>query len=120
MSSSNLIHKNIESQDDRSDRGVLCAKCEHINTRGVSECRKCGSHLFITCVDCGHRNERVRERCKSCGRRLHRGVIEKLRRRFFGGHTNITPAQVMVILFSIALVFGLIVFIANISLPTLW
>ena len=102
---------------EQTDRGVLCAKCEHINPRKLSSCERCSAHLYVTCVDCGHRNERGFTRCKECGRRLHRRLGERLVRRIVGPNFAIKPLHVLIFCAGIALVFGVIVFVANIHLP---
>jgi hypothetical protein len=101
-------------------RGVLCAKCEHLNETGVSTCKKCGGHLFVTCVDCGTRNERVLTRCSQCGRRLHRGMFEKHGRSFAKHIRHITPAHIFLYILALGLAFGLVVVFGNMSLSGLW
>jgi len=101
---------------EKTDRGVLCAKCEHLNPRRVSACERCGGHLYVSCVDCGHRNERVLSRCAACRRRLHRGSLERLTRRLVGKNFAVTPMTVFLFLAGIALVFGLIVLVSNFKL----
>lgn len=70
------------AKTERKGRGVLCAKCEHLNAWGLNECKRCGTHLYISCMDCGQRNERVRTRCTNCHRGLHLSLVERVRRRF--------------------------------------
>jgi hypothetical protein len=65
----------------KARKGILCAKCEHLNPPGSDVCEYCHAHLFLSCKSCGHRNERVRTRCTECGHRLHRGFFYQLRRR---------------------------------------
>lgn len=53
----------------RQGRGVLCAKCEHLNPLGLEACETCHSPLFATCPQCGHSNPRVLDHCVECKRR---------------------------------------------------
>jgi hypothetical protein len=107
-----------ESQE-RSDRGILCAKCEHLNVRGANQCSRCGSHLYISCVNCGHRTERVRTRCDHCGRKLHRGLFQRYGRRI-KANLSLTPLQVILFVIGIAIVFGFIVLVASVPMPSLF
>jgi ribosomal protein L40E len=75
-------HKKTETKNlDRSDKGVLCAKCEHLNPPGTNECRFCGAHLYVTCHACGVRNPRVNARCCECKRSMHRTFWGKWARK---------------------------------------
>jgi hypothetical protein len=49
-----------------SGRGVLCAKCDHLNPRGLEVCETCNSALFETCKRCGKSKARNSSRCLSC------------------------------------------------------
>ena len=62
-----------------SGRGILCAKCEHLNPVGLEKCETCQAHLFVFCTYCGTRNGRVLTRCTKCRRRLKAGLGRKLR-----------------------------------------
>ena len=62
-----------------SGRGILCAKCEHLNPAGLEKCETCQAHLFVFCTYCGTRNGRVLTRCTKCRRRLKAGLGRKLR-----------------------------------------
>ena len=64
-----------------SGRGVLCAKCEHLNPEGLEKCETCQAHLFIFCSYCGSKNGRVLARCRKCRRRLKDGLRRRLRDR---------------------------------------
>lgn len=110
--------EHVDSKADKRPRkGVLCAKCEHLNPPSLGTCERCHSHLFVTCGDCGTRNERVRTRCSDCGRKLHRSLWQRIGRRTFGRPTGVTPTAVFFFLAGVAIVFGIIVLISNISLP---
>ena len=112
--------ENKATAKDPAGKGVLCAKCEHLNPRGNSDCRKCGAHLYVSCVDCGHRNERLRSRCLSCGRRLHRSFLQRVAKRILPAHGGISPLQFAAFVIGVGLIFGLIVLISTIPIPALW
>jgi hypothetical protein len=104
----------------RPRKGVLCAKCEHLNPPGSGTCERCQSHLYVTCIDCGTRNERVRSRCLECGRKMHRNLLQRVRRRAFGKGFGFNTTSIVLFLIGVALVFGFIVIVSNISFPRLW
>lgn len=52
----------------RRGRGVLCAKCDHLNPLGLDVCETCQAPLFVPCPKCGHRNPSVLEHCEKCMR----------------------------------------------------
>lgn len=83
-----------------ADRGLLCARCEHLNPATLEKCESCGSHLFIFCGRCNTRNQRVHSRCVKCNRRLHRSVGEWVK-------STSEPAAV-----NFALLGGLFLFLA--------
>jgi len=62
-------------------RGVLCAKCEHLCPPGSNVCDECGAHLHVKCHACGQRNPRVATRCTECGQRLHRSFWERWQKK---------------------------------------
>lgn len=62
----------------RSDRGVLCAECDHLNPADRETCRYCSKSLFVTCAGCSIRNERVLSQCRKCGRSLPSGFLSGL------------------------------------------
>lgn len=64
-----------------TSKGVLCAKCEHLNPPGTSECTFCGAHLYVTCHACGARNSRVNARCSECHKSMHRSLWKKWSRK---------------------------------------
>ena len=106
--------------DDRKDRAVLCAKCEHLNTWGRNECKRCGSRLYISCADCGQRNERVRSRCTSCSRRLHHSSFEKIFRKIRGGAGELAGWKIAVFCVGIAIALLIIVLFSSVDLPNIF
>lgn len=66
---------------EQSEHGVLCARCEHLNNQGESQCSECGARLFIECPACGELNQRVFTRCRKCRKRLKRGIFQRRHRR---------------------------------------
>ena len=96
-----------------SRRGVLCAKCEHLNPAHLNECETCGAHLFLVCKECGEGNERVRTRCRSCGRRLHRSWFQRSRKKVSGRGSRLMIAKVVLFCFGLLLVYGLLVLVSG-------
>lgn len=109
-----------DGETDRKDRGVLCAKCEHLNTWGRNECKRCGSHLYITCSDCGQSNERVRTKCTNCSRRLHHSLMDRVRHRVSKESFQMSGVQVLIFCVGVGLAFGLILMLSHIELPSLF
>jgi len=105
---------------ERKDRGVLCAKCEHLNVWGRNECKRCGAHLYIACTDCGQRNERVRTRCVNCTRRLHHSIIDRMRRRMTTGSLQLSGLQMVIFCIGVALAFGVILALSRFEMPHLF
>jgi len=66
----------------KAERGVLCARCDHLNRGGATVCERCKSELFIKCAYCGEMNLRALENCGKCKHHLHRGIF----RRHSGSH----------------------------------
>jgi hypothetical protein len=60
----------------KNSRGILCAKCEHVNRLGDTNCGICGAHLYINCHACGTQNQRVNIRCSECKRSMHRSIFD--------------------------------------------
>jgi hypothetical protein len=58
-------------------KGILCAKCDHLNPLNVNRCEVCHGHLYIVCRDCNHTNARILQRCTRCDRRLHRSLHDR-------------------------------------------
>jgi ribosomal protein L40E len=78
-------------------RGVLCAKCEHLNPLDVERCEYCQGHLFVVCKDCEHKNPRVLAKCGKCGRSLHRTLGDRVKQGSGGRPTNLVYAAITVI-----------------------
>jgi predicted amidophosphoribosyltransferase len=74
-------------------RGVLCAKCEHLCPPGSNVCDECGAHLHVKCHACGQRNPRVAARCAECGQRLHRSFWERRLKKLKPKRMKITLLQ---------------------------
>ena len=100
-------------------KGVLCAKCNHLNRPGASKCSRCESHLYVKCNDCGARTERVHSRCQSCGRRLHKSFFEKMNSRMFRQNARVTPIQLVLLLIFAAVAFYCVMIIERVRLPSL-
>ncbi len=49
--------------------GVLCAKCDHLNPPGSTECDHCHARLFRVCSKCGQSYQDALSRCPHCGTR---------------------------------------------------
>lgn len=99
-------------------RGVLCVKCEHLNSATLEECEYCRAHLWVNCHECGAKNRRVNIRCDECNRRLHKGRSTRSgsRARQAGFNWWIIGTVVGGIVFAIVLLFV----ISGLKLPRLW
>lgn len=93
-------------------KGVLCAKCEHLNPPESNECETCGAHLFLACKQCGEGNERVRTQCVRCGHRLHRSFLHRSRRRL-GRKGKLVLARVGLYCLGVILLYGLLVLVSG-------
>jgi hypothetical protein len=96
-----------------SVRGILCAKCEHLNPAGRHHCEYCKASLLIACKFCGQRNSRVDVRCAKCGHRLHRSPWRKWQRWLVAGHSRITWHQVVLLVVAVYVGYRVIVKIAE-------
>ena len=100
----------------RSARGILCAKCEHVNAAGSTKCSRCASHLHIKCNDCGVVNERILTKCKSCGRTLRKNFLQKLGGPF-AGVTRFKPVHLLVFMVVVLGIFYGVVLLTELRLP---
>jgi hypothetical protein len=102
----------------KSSRGILCAKCEHVNSAGSTKCSRCGSHLHIKCHDCGVVNERTISTCKSCGRRLHKNVFQKMTARVGGGGVaRVKPMHIALFVVVVTVITYVVISLTQIQLP---
>ena len=102
---------------NKSEKGILCPKCQHLNRPGSTKCSVCESHLHIKCNDCGARNERVSSRCHECGRRLHKSVFEKMQRSVFNHGSKITVWQAALLVLAVVAIFLLILAVNKFRIP---
>lgn len=98
-------------------KGILCAKCEHVNVAGSTTCKRCRSHLHIKCNDCGTTNERVYTTCRHCGRRLHKSALGKAGARLFKGASKVKPLHVVIFIAVVGVMFYAIVALTRLRLP---
>lgn len=77
-------------------KGVLCAKCDHLNPPGSTACEYCRAALFEACRNCGRPVRRTAYRCESCSQRTRPRAVRhsQLWRRVFSGSRRITLWQV--------------------------
>lgn len=92
-------------QPEHNERGLLCARCEHLNRLGQTQCEKCGAHLFVVCRHCGHENQRVHTRCRQCHRRLHGGLFHQ---RHHHHHTQVNRRALIYSAAAVLIVAGLV------------
>lgn len=118
--SSSTSEQHAAEKNERKDRAVLCAKCEHLNPWGQNECKRCGARLYIACSDCGHKIERVRARCSHCNRRLHFSAVERIARRVRGAAVELTGMQVIIFCVGVLIAFLLIFLFSTVNLPTIF
>ena len=101
------------------DRGILCAKCEHLNPANTSACTYCGSHLFVTCTHCGHRNQRAYSRCAKCKRRLHRSFVRKWYKKMFRGQAKAKPLHFVLLAIVVFVAYKIIIHLAEYQPPSM-
>jgi hypothetical protein len=104
----------------KSTKGVLCAKCEHVNKPGSTTCSVCRSHLHVKCKDCGAINERVLTTCRSCGRKLHRNAFQKLTATLSRSRSQFKPSFVILLLIIVAVVFYMVITLTHMPMPRLF
>ena len=92
-----------------SERGVLCAKCDHLNPPGSKACEECGDHLYVACHYCGHKNRRVDAVCAECGHHLHRSLWRRWQRKFLGQNRKILIVELILLVIVVVVGFNLIV-----------
>jgi len=63
----------------RKGRGILCAKCEHLNPSDLKECEYCEAELHMNCPACNAVNARVLTQCVECKSPLHRTLADRFR-----------------------------------------
>jgi hypothetical protein len=105
------------TQTRKSSRGILCAKCEHVNAAGSTKCNRCGSHLHVKCNDCGVINERILSTCKSCGRRLHKNVFQKIGARLGASSARVQPLHVLLFVVVVGAITYGIILLTQLQLP---
>ncbi len=101
-----------------NERGILCAKCEHLNPGDTNVCSYCGAHLFVTCHHCGHRNQRAYSRCAHCRRRLHRSLIRKWYKWMFRGQAKAKPLHFVLMIIVVFIAYKIIVHLAEYQPPS--
>ena len=101
---------NAPKEKKLESRGVLCAKCEHLNPPQSSICNRCGAHLFLTCKACGQSNLRVLTRCTACNKRLHADFLARFERG--RGRKRKSTLVVLLVLGLVALLFFLLMVFA--------
>ncbi len=89
-----------------AERGVLCARCEHVNPPGQTQCERCAAPLFTPCPHCGQPTQRVFLRCQHCHHRIGRTDAER-RRRGRGRGRNLRRKLAWLLLGAIGAIFGL-------------
>lgn len=99
-------------------KGVLCAKCEHLNPPGTNECRFCGAHLYVTCHACGVRNPRVNARCSECHHSMHRSLFKKWYRKFAPKKSRYKPWHFVLLAGAVYVTYRVIVHLAEFSAAT--
>ncbi len=96
---------------------VVCAKCEQVAPAGTSRCPECGAHLYVNCHYCGQRNQRIEETCRHCHERLHRTRSRRWLKKLLPEHTKVKPAYILLLILAVALVYRLIVNLAEFKFP---
>jgi hypothetical protein len=76
--------------------------------------------LVVRCHGCGKRAPRAETHCPHCGQRLHRSLWRKWRKKMFLKNYGLAPWHVGLLVVVVALVFYLIVKVAEIKLHWLF
>ena len=100
-----------------AERGVLCAKCDHLNLPGSKACDECGAHLYVACHYCGHKNRRVDAVCAQCGHHLHRSLWRRWQRKFLGQNSKILAIEAVLLVVLVVVGFKLIIKLVESPLP---
>lgn len=106
-----------EPAPGKTDRWVLCRRCEHLNPPERTTCEDCGSDLFLTCAHCGARLQAVLHRCPKCKHRLERSLLPGHRRRRHRHHSGLKQALLWtgrIALFALGL-FVVYIFVAVVA-----
>jgi hypothetical protein len=88
-----------------SAKGVLCAKCEHLNPPGSTSCEFCRAELFRICPKCGQRFQDALSRCSHCGERMHRHGTRRRRKQSDAGPNNLYWACAAVLILALAVAY---------------
>jgi hypothetical protein len=102
----------------KSAKGILCAKCEHVNIAGATTCNRCRSHLHIKCNDCGAINERALDHCRNCGRNLHRTILQRFTAKVSRSRIHLKPLPILLLFAVAGIIFYLVVQLTQFQLPT--
>ncbi|MCF7668894.1 MAG: hypothetical protein K9N48_03855 [Verrucomicrobia bacterium] len=94
-------------------KGILCAKCEHLNRRGTETCRRCGSALYITCKHCKTKNPRVTTKCSNCKHSLHRSRRNRFLRKWMPKRQRKVAGQVALGVAVGFIVYKIIILVLN-------
>jgi hypothetical protein len=101
----------------KSERGVLCVKCDHLNPPTSKHCTACGSHLHVACHKCGKQSPRVLTRCPHCGFRLHRSFWRRWQRRLLKRRGRFNPVQLGLAIALAFLTYKIIVMLVEFKAP---
>jgi len=91
-------------------KGVLCAKCDHLNAPGSTTCEYCRSALFEPCRHCGKTVRRTAHRCEFCGHhtRPKSRRHSRLWRLIFTGWRGISLWQVALLVVAVYTAYRLV------------
>jgi predicted amidophosphoribosyltransferase len=91
-------------------KGVLCAKCDHLNPGGSTACEYCRSALFEHCRHCGKTVRRTAHRCEFCGHHTRPKARRhsRLWRLAFTGWRRITLWQVALLVVAVYVAYKLV------------
>jgi hypothetical protein len=91
------------------EKGVLCAKCDHLNPPGSNVCEECEAHLHVSCHACGHRNRRVDAVCSHCGHHLHRSLGRRLMKKLMPHNRTIILVEAGLLLILVLVAYKIII-----------
>lgn len=107
--------KPVKQVKSENDSGPQCAKCGHLNERGLNACGECGAHLYVSCHYCGHRNERAEPQCIKCGERLHRSFLRRWWKKAMPKTALVKPVHLLMLMVTAYMAYRIVIHLSNMA-----